>query len=573
MKNVLKYILPYRKTIFAAVLFMICDVVCVMLEPYLMSRIIENGIEKGNSPYIIIVGIIMILVAVFAAFSGVMNARCSAKAGVSFAADLREGIFSKVQEFSFENIDKFSTESLVTRMTNDVTHIQHTVTMCMRIMVRAPMMFIIAIFMTLTLNASISSIFIFIVPVLAISLALIIIKSTPLFGIMQKAMDKLNGTIRENLMNVRVVKSFVRQEDEKVKFKNANSHLMETSLKAMYIVILNMPVMSLLLNISTVLIVWFGGNQIINSTMTVAELSAYLNYINHILFSLMMFSMMFINMTRASASFKRVSEVFNTKSTLTNIENPKVCDKLQGNVTFRNVYFKYSKEQEEYVLKDINFEAKKGEVIAVVGGTGSGKTTLVQLIPRLFDITQGELLIDGVDIKEYDLDFLRENIGVVLQKNTLFSGTISENLRWGNENATDEEVEFFARAAQAHEFISAFPERYNTYIDQGGANLSGGQRQRLCIARAMIKRPAILILDDSTSAVDTATERNIRESFNTVLKDTTTFIIAQRISSVRDADKIIVMNNATVEAVGTHEELLNSSETYREIYESQQGVK
>ncbi len=573
MKRILKYIVPYIRTVLLAVMFMIFDVVCVMLEPYLMSRIIENGIMKGNSSYIVIVGIIMVLVALFAAFSGVMNARCSAKAGVGFAADLRAGIFSKVQEFSFENIDKFSTESLVTRMTNDVTHIQHTVTMCMRIMVRAPLMFLFAIFMTLTLNASISTIFIFIVPILALSLALIIIKSTPLFGIMQKAMDKLNGTIRENLMNVRVVKSFVRQEDEKKKFKDANTHLMETSLRAMYIVILNMPIMSLLLNISTVLIVWFGGNQIVNSTMTVAELSAYLNYINHILFSLMMFSMMFINMTRASASFKRVSEIFKTESTLKNTLNPVKGEKLSGNIIFKNVSFKYSKAQKEYVLKDISFEAKKGEVIAVVGGTGSGKTTLVQLIPRLFDITEGELLIDGVDIREYDIDFLRENIGVVLQKNTLFSGTVSENLRWGNENATDEEVEFFARAAQAHEFISSFPEGYDTYIDQGGANLSGGQKQRLCIARAMIKRPAILILDDSTSAVDTATERNIRESFNTVLKDTTTFIIAQRISSVKDADKIIVMNNSTVEAVGTHEELLIKSETYREIYESQQGVK
>ena len=573
MKQILKYILPYRKTIILAVMFMIADVICVMLEPYLMSRIIENGIMKGDSAYIVIIGIVMILVAVFAAFSGVMNARCSAKAGVGFAADLRGGIFSKIQEFSFENIDNFSTESLVTRMTNDVTHIQHTVTMCMRIMVRAPMMFIMAIFMTLTLNASISSVFIFVVPILSVALILIIKKSTPLFAIMQKAIDKLNGTIRENLMNVRVVKSFVRQSDEKKKFKEANSHLMQTALNAMYIVILNMPVMSLLMNISTVLIVWFGGNQIVNYSMTVAELSAYLNYINHILFSLMMFSMMFINMTRASASFKRVSEIFNTESTLKDKENPVVKEKFEGNVSFKNVSFKYFKEQKEYILKDVSFEAKKGEVIAIVGGTGSGKTTLIQLIPRLFDVTEGEVLIDSINVKDLSIEALRENIGVVLQKNTLFSGSIAENLRWGKEDATDEEVEFFARAAQAHEFIQAMPEGYNTYIDQGGANLSGGQRQRLCIARAMIKKPAILILDDSTSAVDTATERNIRESFNTVLKDTTTFIIAQRISSVKDADKIIVLNNSTVEAVGTHEELMKESKTYNEIYNSQQGVK
>ena len=570
MKYILRYVKPYINTILLAVFFMAVDVVCVMLEPYLMSKIIENGIEASDSVYIIRTGILMILVALFAIYAGVMNARYSAKAGVSFAADLREGIYSKIQEFSFENIDAFSTESLVTRMTNDVTQMQHTFTMCMRVMVRAPLMFVFAIGMTLSLNASISQIFAFIVPLLLVSLIVIIIKSTPLFTIMQKAMDKLNGTVRENLMNVRVVKSFVRQSDEKEKFKKANTNLMETSLKAMYLVILNMPIMSLLMNISTVLVVWFGSNQIIYSNMTVAELSAYLNYINHILFSLMMISMVFINLTRASASFKRVGEIFNTTSTLSSKEDAFKKSKIDGNVIFKNVYFKYSKDQSEYVLKDISFEAKKGETIAVVGSTGSGKTSLVQLIPRLYDITKGQILIDGIDIKDYNLDDLRENIGVVLQKNTLFSGTVAENLRWGNENATDEEIEFFANAAQAHEFIIKMPKGYNTFIDQGGANLSGGQKQRLCIARAMLKKPAILILDDSTSAVDTATERNIQKALSESLKDTTTFIIAQRISSVKDADKIIVLNDASLEAVGTHEELMKISATYKEIYTSQQ---
>ncbi|MBR4893271.1 MAG: ABC transporter ATP-binding protein [Clostridia bacterium] len=570
MKYILRYVKPYINTILLAVFFMAVDVVCVMLEPYLMSKIIENGIEASDSGYIIRTGILMILVALFAIYAGVMNARYSAKAGVSFAADLREGIYSKIQEFSFENIDAFSTESLVTRMTNDVTQMQHTFTMCMRVMVRAPLMFVFAIGMTLSLNASISLIFAFIVPLLLVSLIVIIIKSTPLFTIMQKAMDKLNGTVRENLMNVRVVKSFVRQSDEKEKFKKANTNLMETSLKAMYLVILNMPIMSLLMNLSTVLVVWFGSNQIIYSNMTVAELSAYLNYINHILFSLMMISMVFINLTRASASFKRVGEIFNTTSTLSSKEDAFGKSKIDGNVIFKNVYFKYSKDQSEYVLKDISFEAKKGETIAVVGSTGSGKTSLVQLIPRLYDITKGQILIDGIDIKDYNLDDLRENIGVVLQKNTLFSGTVAENLRWGNENATDEEMKFFANAAQAHEFIIKMPKGYNTFIDQGGANLSGGQKQRLCIARAMLKKPAILILDDSTSAVDTATERNIQKALSESLKDTTTFIIAQRISSVKDADKIIVLNDASLEAVGTHEELMKISATYKEIYTSQQ---
>lgn len=571
MKTILNYILPYKSTVFKAVFFMLIDVICVMLEPYLMSMIIRDGIESGNTTYILVIGIFMVLVAVIAAFSGIMNAKCSAKAGVGFAADLREGIFSKVQEFSFENIDKFSTESLVTRMTNDVTQMQNTVTMGMRIVVRAPLMFLFAIIMTLTLNAKLSVIFVGAVPILAIALIIIIAKATPLFKKMQTAMDRLNGTIRENLMNVRVVKSFVRQSDEKKKFKNANETLMDTSMKAMYLVILNMPVMSLIMNVSTVLVVWFGGNQIIGGTMSVADLSAYLNYINHILFSLMMFSMMFIHLSRASASFKRVAEIFDTQATLKNCDNPVLPDKIQGNVEFKNVYFKYSGSQEEYILKDVSFKAGKGEVIAIVGGTGSGKTSLVQLIPRLYDACKGEILIDGKNILDYDIESLRNNIGVVLQKNTLFSGTIVENLKWGNENASLDEVITYAKAAQAHDFISSFPEGYNTYVDQGGVNLSGGQKQRLCIARAMLKKPAILILDDSTSAVDTATERNIRESFNTVLKDTTTFIIAQRISSVKDADKIIVLSDGTVEAAGSHKELMDISETYREIYISQQG--
>ena len=571
MKQILECVKKYKKIIFFAVMFMGLDVVSVMLEPYLMSKIIENGIEGKNTPYIVITGILMILVAIMGAFSGIMNARFSARAGVSFAADLREKIFSKVQEFSFENIDKFSTESLVTRMTNDVHQMQHTVTMGMRIVVRAPLMFIFAICMALTLNAKISLIFAFIIPILSTALLLIIFKSTPLFSKMQKAIDRLNGTIRENLMNVRVVKSFVRQEDEKEKFKSANRHLNETSLKAMYLVILNMPVMSLLMNITTVLVVWFSGNQIINFKMTVAELSAYLNYINHILFSLMMFSMMFINITRASASFKRVAEIFDTKSTLQNPKNPYKNVKLNGNVEFKNVSFKYFLNQKEYVLKDISFFVKKGDVVAIVGGTGSGKTSLVQLIPRLYDVTKGEILIDGINVKDYEIESLRNNIGVVLQKNTLFSGTISDNLKWGNPEATKEDIEFFAKTAQAHEFIISFPDGYNTFVEQGGVNLSGGQKQRLCIARAMLKKPAILILDDSTSAVDTATERNIREAFGTVLKDTTTFIIAQRISSVKDADKIIVLSDGTIEAIGTHDELIEKNETYREIYISQQG--
>ena len=571
MKQILECVKKYKKIIFFAVMFMGLDVVSVMLEPYLMSKIIENGIEGKNTPYIVITGILMILVAIMGAFSGIMNARFSARAGVSFAADLREKIFSKVQEFSFENIDKFSTESLVTRMTNDVHQMQHTVTMGMRIVVRAPLMFVFAICMALTLNAKISLIFAFIIPILSTALLLIIFKSTPLFSKMQKAIDRLNGTIRENLMNVRVVKSFVRQEDEKEKFKSANRHLNETSLKAMYLVILNMPVMSLLMNITTVLVVWFSGNQIINFKMTVAELSAYLNYINHILFSLMMFSMMFINITRASASFKRVAEIFDTKSTLQNPKNPYKNVKLNGNVEFKNVSFKYFLNQKEYVLKDISFFVKKGDVVAIVGGTGSGKTSLVQLIPRLYDVTKGEILIDGINVKDYEIESLRNNIGVVLQKNTLFSGTISDNLKWGNPEATKEDIEFFAKTAQAHEFIMSFPDGYNTFVEQGGVNLSGGQKQRLCIARAMLKKPAILILDDSTSAVDTATERNIREAFGTVLKDTTTFIIAQRISSVKDADKIIVLSDGTIEAIGTHDELIEKNETYREIYISQQG--
>lgn len=570
MKQLSGFIAPYKKPIMLAVLFMLLDVICEVIQPTLMTNIVGKGIQSQSAGYIVGTGLLMIFVAFLAILAGFGNARSSAIAGVGFAAKLRRGLFAKVQEFSFHNIDHFSTASLATRLTNDVTLMQNAAIMSLRIMLRAPMMFVFALIMAIRMNAKLAVILVVVIPLLAVAMFLIIRRAMPLFGGMQTRMDALNSSVQENLTNVRVIKSFVRQDYEKEKFKDANNGLTAASLKAMNAVIVSMPLMMLTMNLSSVAVVWFGGGQVINGQLNVAQMTAFINYIFQILISLMMVSMMFVLFSRASASYKRIIEVLDAKIDLENSssagERP-----VRGNVTFENVSFQYDPANPEPVLNDISFTVHAGEVIAIVGGTGSGKTSLVQLIPRLYDVSAGRVLLDGVDVREYTIESLRGQIGMVLQKNTLFSGTIRDNLKWGNENATEEDLLEAAKAAQAHDFIMSFPKGYDTWMEQGGVNVSGGQKQRLCIARAILKKPPVLILDDSTSAVDTATEAKIRQAFRTVLKNTTTFIIAQRISSVKDADRIIVLSDGRISAMGTHEELLATSSEYQEIYESQLG--
>ncbi|WP_324822993.1 ABC transporter ATP-binding protein [Sinanaerobacter sp. ZZT-01] len=577
IRNCLK---PYKKYIFYAVLFMLLDVVAEIMQPLLMAQIIGKGILLGDVSFILKIGLSMILLALVSIAAGIGNSKYSAKSGVGFAAELRQTLFKKVQSFSFRNIDTFSTASLSTRLTNDVTLLQNTVITGMRILIRAPLMLLFSIIMAVRLSVSLSIVLAVIVPILLVFVAIMVHYAMPRFKLMQKRVDILNQNIQENVTNVRVVKSFVRGAYEKEKFRDSNTNLMKASLHAMNLVIISMPMMMLLMNTSIVSIVWIGGTRIINGYMDVATMSAFINYIMMILMSLIMISMMFILFTRASASYQRIREVLDAEVDLTDhydethsdVIQQEVEEKIKGDVAFEHVSFSYDlKGQGDEILSDINFSAKQGEVIAIIGSTGAGKSSFVQLIPRLYDVTAGNVLIDGKDVREYNLHTLRSQIGMVLQKNTLFSGTIRDNLKWGDPNATDEEVILAAKNAQAHGFIMSFPKGYDTWIDQGGVNVSGGQKQRLCIARAMLKKPAILILDDSTSAVDTATEAKIRESFHESLKETTTFLIAQRISSVQDADKIIVLDEGKILDIGTHDQLLKRCQTYQEIYESQAG--
>ena len=576
MKRMYSYLRPYMKYVGLAVGCMLIDVLAEIVQPVLMARIVGPGIQGGNMQIVWTTGIAMIAVALICIVAAMGNSRFSAFAGAGFAANLRCALFEKVQEFSFKNIDTFSTASLTTRLTNNVTQLQMICTMGMRLLIRAPLMLVFSVIMAIRMSRSLSLVLAVTTPILLISVALIIRKAMPMFNLMQKGVDQLNRTVQENVTNVRVVKSFVSEEHEKEKFDEANDNLMHRAMNAMNLVILNMPIMMLLMNISTVTVLWIGGRQVIGEDLDVATLNAFISYIFMILMSLMMVSMLFIMLSRATASFKRIKEVLETEVDLKDeaerIEGEATGrgHKIRGLVEFEGVKFHYNDNGEE-VLDDITFTAKPGEVVAIIGGTGAGKSSLIQMIPRLYDPTEGTVKIDGIDVRNYPLEELRGQIGMVLQKNTLFSGTIAENLRWGNENATDEEIREAAEAACAADFIEGFPDKYETWIDQGGVNVSGGQKQRLCIARAMLKKPPILILDDSTSAVDTATEAKIRQAFYTTLKDTTTFIIAQRISSVQDADQIIVLDDGKIVGMGVHADLLKTCEEYREIYESQMG--
>ena len=574
-----KYVKPYLSAFILGPIFMIVEVLGEVILPKLMSIIInygcgQGGYESRGIGFITLIGGAMILTAVFMMAGGVLGAYFAVKASVNFAADLRRDVFKKVQEFSFANIEKFSTGSLVTRLTNDITNMQNVISIGLRMLLRAPGMLIGGLIMAFVMNWRLAIVFCVVIPLLIIAIVLIMRVALPRFNIMQTKIDSLNSRIQENITNQRVVKSFVRDDFEKKTFDTANEDLKDNTLRAMKVVIMTIPIMTLAMNITVMAVVWFGGRQIIVGSMPVGDLTAFTTYVTQILMSLMMVSMIFIQGSRAMASSHRILEVLDTKVDL-NDEEASMTDKKveKGEIEFRHVGFRYYKKHKNNVLQDINFVAHPGEVIGIIGSTGSGKSSLVQLIPRLYDCDEGEVLVDGVNVKEYSLEHLRNGVAMVLQKNTLFSGTIMDNLRWGDERASDEEVRQAAEAAQADLFVRDFNEGYNMELGQGGVNVSGGQKQRLCIARALLKKPKILILDDSTSAVDTATEAKIRQSFSTTLKDTTKLIIAQRISSVETADRILVMDEGRIVGQGTHEELLNTCEAYQEIYYSQMSKK
>ena len=574
LKRYKKYITPYLSAFVIGPLMMLTEVAGEVMLPKFMSMIINNGVASRNVAYIGKMGTLMVLTVLFMAVGGILGAYFSAKASISFTSDMRNDLFRKVQQFSFENIDDYSTGSLVTRLTNDVQQVQNVLMMGLRMALRAPGMFLGALIMAFMMNRQLAVIILIVIPLLLTAIILILKTAFPRFGEMQRRLDRLNSGIQESLTNVRVVKSFVREDHEIEKFSRLNRDLKESSLRALRIVITTMPVMMFAMNVTTLAVVWYGGNIIIAGKMPVGDLTAFTTYIVQILMSLMMLSMVFLQSSRASASMKRINEIFDTEIGL-NDDNAKNKDKkvTEGRVEFKNVSFGYSGEngRKDLVLEGISFTAEPGQTIGIIGSTGSGKTSLVQLIPRLYDVTGGEVLVDGVNVKEYSLKHLREGVGMVLQKNVLFSGTIEENLRWGNEDAPMEDVIRFSESAQADPFVKTFKNGYDTEMGQGGVNVSGGQKQRLCIARALLKRPKILILDDSTSAVDTATEAKIRESLYHDLKDTTKIIIAQRISSVQEADQILVLEDGKIIGHGTHEELLKTCETYSEIYTTQIG--
>lgn len=572
-KRYKSYILPYKSAFILGPLMMVTEVLGEILLPKFMSMIINHGVAQKDGGYILKMGLVMAITSFLMAAGGILGAYFAAKASISFTSDLRRDLFARVQQFSFKNIDTFSTGSLVTRLTNDIQQVQNLIMMGLRMMLRAPGMFLGALVMAFWMNAELAAVILVVIPLLTAAIVWILRTAYPRFTVMQKALDTLNSGIQEVLTNVRVVKSFVREDYEEKRFAGTNRELKEAGLRALKIVIATMPVMMFAMNVTTLAVVWFGGNLIIGGRMEVGDLTAFTTYIVQILMSLMMLSMVFLQSSRAMASIRRIDEVLDEPIDLSD-ENASQKDRKveKGRVEFKDVSFSY-REGGEPVLSHISLTAEPGETIGILGATGSGKTSLVQLIPRLYDVTEGSVRVDGIDVREYSLKNLRDGVGMVLQKNVLFSGTIEENLRWGDETATEEEVRRAAVYAQADSFVNSFAEGYKTEMGQGGVNVSGGQKQRLCIARALLKKPKILILDDSTSAVDTATEAAIRTAFREDLKDTTKFIIGQRLSSLEYADRILVLEDGRIIGEGTQEKLLASCEAYREIYETQYGKR
>ena len=574
IKKLASQIKEYKKTAAVTPVLVLLEVVMEILIPLIMAELIDNGIDGGSMPQIIKYGIMLIVAAVLALIFGIAAGRTAAVASAGFAKHLRGAMYDHVQDFSFASIDKFSTASIVTRLTTDVTNVQMAFQMCIRIAARAPGMLIFALIASFGIDAQLSLVFLGVLPILGIGLYILIRAVYPIFNRVFKTYDKLNNVVQENLYGIRVVKSYNRQDHEVEKFKKTSGKIYQDFSKAEKIMAFNMPLMQFCMYLSMILISWFGARAIVASGndaaigLSTGELISLITYIMQILMSLLMISMIFVMLTMARASGDRIAELLDEESNLHDPENP-VYDVKDGSIDFDNVHFSYGKSKNKEVLNDINLHIESGQTVGIIGATGSAKSSLVQLIPRLYDVTSGSLKVGGTDVKDYHIESLRNQVSMVLQKNTLFSGTIAENLRWGNENATDEELRHACKLACADEFIDKFEDGYETYIEQGGSNVSGGQKQRLCIARALLKKPKILILDDSTSAVDMKTDAMIRQAFSTEIPDTTKIIIAQRIASVQDADQIVVLDDGKIADVGNHQQLMKNSEIYREVYESQ----
>ena len=568
IKTLAKHIREYTLPSILTPICMVGEVIMEMIIPLMMASIVNDGIEKGNTKHIYIMGALMIVATLVSLLFGISGAKYGAKASMGFGKNLRKGMFEKIQTYSFANIDKFSTSSLVTRLTTDVTNIQNAYQMLLRMCMRAPACLVIAMVMSFSINAKLASIYLIAVILLGIALYFISTKAMKYFQASFVKYDELNESVQENVSAIRVVKSFVRGDYEKKRFKKASQNIYDMFFKAESNIVWNSPLMQVTIYCCILFISWFGAHYVVGGSMETGDLMALLTYCMNILMNLMMLSMIFVMSSMSIASAKRIAEVLNEESTLQNPESP-IYEVSDGSIRFENVTFRYSTTSEAPVLDNINLDIASGETIGIIGGTGSSKSTLVNLISRLYDVDEGAVYVGGVDVRNYDMDTLRNQVAVVLQKNVLFSGSILENLRWGNKDATEEECMEACKQACAHDFITSFPDQYNTHIEQGGTNVSGGQKQRLCIARALLKKPKVLILDDSTSAVDTATDAKIRAAFKEAIPGTTKIIIAQRISSVLDADRIIVMNDGRIEGFGTHKELLETNAIYQDVYEAQ----
>ena len=568
IRKLSSYIGEFKKNSIITPIFMVLECICEVIIPLLMAMIIDNGLNNSDMGYVAKIGILMFVVAMLSLLCGALGAKFAANASAGYARNLRRAMFENIQDFSFENIDKYSTAGLVTRLTTDITNVQNAYQMILRMLVRAPIMLISAMLMSVLINPSLSLVFFGAVIFLGLILALIIKVAFPRFTAVFKKYDALNASVQENLTGIRTVKSAVREEFEINKFKKASGDVQNSYIFAEKLIVLNAPVMQITMYTCILLLSWLGAKMIVSNTMTTGQLMSFFTYSTQILMGLMMLSMVFVMITMAKSSAERILEVLDEESTIKNPKNP-IKEVKDGSISFENVDFSYANDKNKLNLENVNLEIKSGETIGIIGGTGSAKSTLVQLIPRLYDVTSGSIKVGGVDVRDYDIDTLRNEVSMVLQKNVLFSGTIKENLRWGDKNATDEELVDACKKACADEFIQTFPDGYDTYIEQGGTNVSGGQKQRLCIARALLKKPKILILDDSTSAVDTKTDATIRAALQNDIASTTKIIIAQRISSIEASDKIIVLDDGKIDAIGTHDELKVNNAIYREVYESQ----